>query len=605
MDDKITISGIFTKQINFSMQQNFVPVIRNLIVTNHTTETLLNLDLKISFQPEFAKEFTYHIAQILPEESVEIAHLHIHMKHDYLFSITEKIIGSIEFCVTQKQEKTMETIYSSEHEIQLLAYDQWSGILVMPEIISAFVTPNHPSITQLIVKASEFLNQWTHSPSFTGYQTQNPEHVKFQMAAIYHALQSESIIYNNPQISYETIGQRIRLPHIVLSQKMGTCLDLAVLYSTCLESVGLHPLLCFISGHAFCGCWLEPESFADCVIDDIDTLIKRTDTSATDILLVECTDFVSGKSLPFDKAVKHGNDRLINQEAFHCVIDITRSRGNGIRPMAIQLEQAYQSAPVSDNIGTTPIAQMPSALDMSLKDQTLRDATPLTKQKVWERKLLDFSLRNTLLNFRVNKNAFQLLVANLAELEDQLADGKDFRIMETPNDVSLTLRDLKMYEIETNKDIIQTIAQKEFESSRIRTFLDAETLDKNLKSLYRTAKMNMEENGSNTLFLALGFLKWFESDIAEKVRYAPIILIPVDIVHNRKNAGYVLRSRQEDAQINITLLEYLKQDYNITIDGLDPLPEDEHGILKIWLLWGYSLLDNLSCGMTFETVVMN
>ena len=46
--------------------------------------------------------------------------------------------------------------------------------------------------------------------------------------------------------------------------------------------------------------------------------------------------------------------------------------------------------------------------------------------------------------------------------------------------------------------------------------------EKTLKNIYRTTKSSIEENGSNTLFLALGFLKWYESDISEKPRYAPV-----------------------------------------------------------------------------------
>ena len=39
----------------------------------------------------------------------------------------------------------------------------------------------------------------------------------------------------------------------------------------------------------------------------------------------------------------------------------------------------------------------------------------------------------------------------------------------------------------------------------------------------------------------------------------------MDIVRNVRNKGYVIRSRQEEAQINITLLEYLRQDYGVNI----------------------------------------
>ena len=65
-----------------------------------------------------------------------------------------------------------------------------------------------------------------------------------------------------------------------------------------------------------------------------------------------------------------------------------------------------------------------------------------------------------------------------------------------------------------------------------------EELEKTLKNIYRTTKSSIEENGSNTLFLALGFLKWYESDISEKPRYAPLIMIPVELVKSSHNKGY-------------------------------------------------------------------
>lgn len=52
--------------------------------------------------------------------------------------------------------------------------------------------------------------------------------------------------------------------------------------------------------------------------------------------------------------------------------------------------------------------------------------TVLTKQLLWERRLLDLSLRNNLLNIRITKNTLQLIPANLACLEDALAEGDEF-----------------------------------------------------------------------------------------------------------------------------------------------------------------------------------
>ena len=210
------------------------------------------------------------------------------------------MVGNITIEVFQGDNK----IFSNDESIEILAFDEWSGLLFMPEIIAAFVTPNHPKISEVLREAAVLLKKWTGSPSFTGYQTRNPNNVKLQMAAIYGALQKQGIIYNNPPASYEVIGQRIRMPHIVLEQKQGTCLDLSVLYLSCLEAVRLFPLIFFIKGHAFCGCWLEEDTFADCVIDDVSAIEKRIVEGAEELLLVECTDFVSGENIDFDRAVK-------------------------------------------------------------------------------------------------------------------------------------------------------------------------------------------------------------------------------------------------------------------------------------------------------------
>ena len=64
VDNIVTVGGHINASINFAMQQNYVPVIRSLVVNNNSEEALENISLKITFEPEFAKEFTYHIGCI-------------------------------------------------------------------------------------------------------------------------------------------------------------------------------------------------------------------------------------------------------------------------------------------------------------------------------------------------------------------------------------------------------------------------------------------------------------------------------------------------------------------------------------------------------------
>lgn len=570
----LTLGCEMIPKINFAMQQNYIPFIRNLTVNNEGDEDISDVKLNITFDPQFARTFTYDISTVPAGQSVEVSPLRIILSTEMLFSLTEAVSGTVSFSLCKDDSE----LYHKDMPVQLLAFNEWSGLAFDPELIAAFVTPNHPEIAKVISEASVYLKKWADTTAFSAYQRQNPNVVKQQMAAVYTALCARKIAYNMPPASFEYLGQKVRLANTVLETKQGTCLDLSVLYASCLEAVGLHPLIIFINGHAFCGCHLEEETFADCATDDVSAIEKRIATGAEEILLVECTDFASD-IVDFDKALKHGKDHFNDPSQFIYAVDIKRTRGSGIRPIPLKLEQAIASENTeSDSIKRIRMSA-PSKLDTSLYGKVAQGSNePVTKQKVWERKLLDFSLRNSLLNFRVTKNAVQLMTADLAELEDRLADGTDFRILEIPSEWTVSLRGAKMYEIENDKDLITNIAQQEFRSKRIRTFLGAQELDETLKKLYRSAKLSMEENGSNTLFLSLGLLRWFESDISEKARYAPLVLIPIDIVRNVRDKGYIIRSRQEDAQINVTLIEYFRQDHGINIDGLDPLPQDEHGI---------------------------
>lgn len=174
MSDKITVSGEINGSINFAMQQNYVPLIRNLVVSNNSGDIQNNLKIRITFEPDFAKEFIYDIGSIEPSCSVEISPVNIILSTEFLFSLTEKMVGTILIELLQNDNR----IFSYNDTVELLAYDEWNGLLIMPEIITAFVTPNHPLISEVLSRASAFLREWNKLPSFTGYQTNNPNNVK-------------------------------------------------------------------------------------------------------------------------------------------------------------------------------------------------------------------------------------------------------------------------------------------------------------------------------------------------------------------------------------------------------------------------------------------
>ena len=78
--------------------------------------------------------------------------------------------------------------------------------------------------------------------------------------------------------------------------------------------------------------------------------------------------------------------------------------------------------------------------------------------------------------------------------------------------------------------------------------------------------MSIAENGANSLYLSMGLLRWYETERSERPRYAPLVLLPAELVRKAANKGYGLRLRDEEPVMNVTLLEMLKQNFGIVVD---------------------------------------
>ena len=581
---KLNIDFSYLPVVNFAMQQNRVSVIRDFSIENQTEEILKDLKIELGADPEFTTTIPISIEAINAKEKIRVETPKLNLSANYFAQLTEGISGDISLKIYSKDE----LLFEEKYPINILAYDQWGGITVLPEMLSAFVTPNHPATLPIIKRAANILEQWTGNPSLDEYQSRNPDRVQKQMAAIYTAIAEQEIIYSTVPASFEHYGQRIRLVDSVMTQKLGTCLDMALLYASCLEAIGIHPLIIVVNGHAFGGGWLVPETSPDSVIEDVSLINKRVADGINDITLVETTCMNMGQNIDFDQAVRIANKR-ISQPDFILAIDVKRAHFSGIKPIPQRIlngqhwEIKEEETPVSDKSQAAP--QTINPYDLS----GISSEITVTKQLLWERKLLDLSLRNNLLNIRITKNTLQLISANLDLFEDALADGEEFRIMHKPTDWDNPLFEYGLYKSVSEADPITDLIKSELTQKRLRSYLTENELSKALTYLYRSSRTAMEENGANTLYIALGLLKWYETKSSERPRYAPILLIPVEIIRKSAAKGYIIRSREEETMMNITLLEMFRQNFNITISGLDPLPVDESGV-NVKLI--YSIIRN-------------
>lgn len=563
---------VYTPVVNFALQQNHVPVIRELTITNQSTTDWQQATISIAATPAFAAGWQHTVDVLKKEGSCSFKNIPLAISPQYLAELTERIAGQL--VVTITAEGT--TIYEQHFALDLLPFDQWSGVAILPEMIAAFVTPNHPEIPVIIRSAAAILQNWTGSPSFDEYQSRNPDRVRKQMAAIYEAIAAQQLVYCSVPASFEESGQRVRLADTLFTNKLANCLDLSLLYAACLEAIGIHPLLVIVKGHAFAGGWLIDESFADAVNDDASLITKRMADGINEIAVVETTCMNAGHRLSFDEAATAARKRMMNTSEFILFTDIKRARFSGIRPLPLRIATA-EGWQLQEHIPAERDNVLPEDIYVGRK-LLHTDTIPVSKQQLWERKLLDLTLRNSLLNIRITKSVIQFITIHTGKLEDALANGEEFQVLPRPADWDNPLRDAGMYQALHQTDPIADLVNHELSHKRIRAYLSEAELNHSLTTLYRNSRLSIEENGANTLYVGLGLLKWYETDSSERARYAPVLLIPVEIIRKSAQRGYVIRSREEETIMNITLLEMIRQDFGIAIGGLDILPKDENGI---------------------------
>jgi hypothetical protein len=108
-------------------------------------------------------------------------------------------------------------------------------------------------------------------------------------------------------------------------------------------------------------------------------------------------------------------------------------------------------------------------------------------------------------------------------------------------------------------------SESRFTDNQLETRLGPDGLQKRLMKLARDAKTAEEEQGVNILFLALGFLTWFEDDTSNVKREAPLLLLPVELVRNQRTSTFDLSFRDDEISTNLPLQERLEGDFGIDL----------------------------------------
>ena len=203
------------------------------------------------------------------------------------------------------------------------------------------------------------------------------------------------------------------------------------------------------------------------------------------------------------------------------------------------------------------------------------------------KELLDIGLRNNMLNFRKSaktltvvdeqsEEVFNILYRQekamtfvpmarkkLAELAKVAKPEEAEEVTASDEELLHELDSLDWSSVADEDDGNETGKARRHLDTRLQTAIDDERLFLQLLKIHTESKGFIEEQGVNTLFLALGFLHWYEADSSENLRKAPLLLLPVSLERSGAKDAFKLEYSGDELMANLSLAAKLKTDFGL------------------------------------------
>lgn len=206
----------------------------------------------------------------------------------------------------------------------------------------------------------------------------------------------------------------------------------------------------------------------------------------------------------------------------------------------------------------------------------------LDSLEVNRNELLDVSTRNRLIHTsRSTTRSTRLEVVGESSVDvfaQLVASARAMTFAHDPN--KLDVKKPSDDELLFDQPEAEPVAENDFENvvgiegdTVLQTSLSSGSLQKRLLSLYYDARTFEEEQGVSILYLALGFLKWFETETSTTERYAPLLLVPVRLDRKTAGAKFRLSFRDDEITTNLSLQARLKADFGLSLPEVPDLDD--------------------------------
>lgn len=575
-DSSVTITCDLASSFTYASYQNAVPVIRLIKIRNGSPDLLTGLKLELTSSPSFLRPKTWVIDRILPGEELHLSDRRLELDAGYLAGLNEAERGDVNLTLISADGPLLET----QLPVRLLARDEWGGVADMAQLLPAFVMPNDPAVPRILRSAAKQLAAHGHHSGLDGYQSKDPRRAYMLAASVYSSVSGLGLHYAEPPASFELRGQKVRRPTDIAEQRLATCLDLTLLLAAAIEACGLNPVILLFRGHAAVGAWLTPRTLANAIEPDL--LEIRKALSLKELLVFETTGLTHRPAVTLDQASKLVERRLdeSQRDDFVAAIDVRRSRSGGITPLASH--ESFKRGPEAEEAGEPALLPLPAQPDFgSMPVETVEEKPTTAAGRIdrWQKKLLDLTLRNRLLNFPDTQKTIPFVCTDVSYLEDRLAAGTSIRLISLPEQNPVGERDESLFREVRGEDLQKKFAADALQRDELPSSLTSKELEKRLIDLHRQVRNDFAEGGANTLFLAVGFLRWKKKPEDLRSYRAPLLLVPVKLERKSASSRFSLRFHEDEPRFNATLLQFLERDFDLSLPQFTaPLPLDESGI---------------------------
>ena len=183
--------------------------------------------------------------------------------------------------------------------------------------------------------------------------------------------------------------------------------------------------------------------------------------------------------------------------------------------------------------------------------------------------LLDLGLRNPLLNYRPSRARGVEVVDELpAEIFRLLVSERKAMTFKAARKITGSRGARRCWRSRDEEGQERPAARHV--DRQLQTKLPSAKLQSRLLKTDHDARIFIEEQGVNILYLALGMLRWFESDSSQEPRRAPLVLVPVTLERSNVRERFRLRYTEEDLDDNLSLMNKLRLEFGVELPEMPP-----------------------------------